>query len=127
MANMIAEIIYPSEIKIKISNLTDADGNIIPIEEYPYMKFIFADQFNGLAECIYDPTGIDSKGTKVVTTEDPDTGETETYLYVTVTDYKLKGELKYKVGIRIDDEAFADGKWRWYGEFVELGAKVVFK
>ena len=122
-----AEIIYPSQIKIKISNLTDADGNIIPIEEYPYMKFIIADQFNGQHICIYDPSGTDSTGTKVVTTEDPESGETETFLYVTVTDYKLKGELKYKVGIRIDDEAFEDSKWRWYGEFVDLGAKVVFK
>ena len=124
---MAAEIIYPSEIKIRISNLTDADGNIIPIEEYPYMKFIFADQFNGQHICIYDPDGTDSVGTKIVTTENPETGEIESYLYVTITDYKLKGELKYKVGIKIDDEAFSDGKWRWYGEFVSLGVKVVFK
>lgn len=114
------EIIYPSDIKIKITEITDGSGSPVVIpDELPYLKFIFADEFGGFYECVYDPQGTDTKGVKY--------NEDEGYLAVTITDYKMKGALKYKVGVKLDDADFSAGKWRFFGDFVELDAKVVLK
>ena len=112
------QIIYPSEIKIKIPVITDGEGNIVPVQDYPYMKFLFIDDYNCIYECIYDPEGTHSKGAKI----------SDGTLYLTIeSGYKLKGRLRYKIGVRISDDVFSDGEWEWFGEFKNAGINVVCK
>lgn len=104
------KIVFPSDFKLRINKITDLDGSVIAPDEYPYMAFVFVDDFGGMHKCIYDPDGVKSTGTAMV----------DDVLYVTVEKYKLKGPLRYKIGTQEADETFNDGNWKWFGEFTSL-------
>lgn len=104
------QIVFPSDIKLKINSVRDSEGTVISPSNYPYLIFSFVDDFGGAYRCIYDPAGTNSSGAKLV----------DDVLYVTIEQYKLKGKLSFKVGTKEGDEAFNDGSWKWYGEFKPL-------
>lgn len=104
------QIIYPSDFKFKINSISDSQGTVIPPDSYPKLIFMISDNYGGIHKCIYDPSGEESTGAKIV----------DGILYITVENYKLKGKIKYKIGTVDPDASFNDGSWKWYGEWKEV-------
>lgn len=105
------KIIFPSDFKIRINKITDADGTVLNPDEYPFLLFLVVDDFGGMHKCIWDPNGVKTYGAAM---EDD-------VLYFTIENYKLKGKLRYKIGTQEPDASFEDGNWKWFGEFKSLG------
>ena len=120
----IQQIVFPSDFKIRINSLVDQERQAIEeVEAYPYLMFIILDNYGGSYKAIYSPNK--SERLNVEIKDEKIEGTTKEVLYVDVENYSLKGNLKIKIGTAVDDTAFKDNKWNWYGTIKDLPAIVV--
>lgn len=120
----IQQIVFPSDFKIRINSVVDQERQAIEeVEDYPYLIFIILDNYGGSYKAIYSPN--ESERLNVEIKEEEIEGTTKEVLYVDVENYSLKGSLKIKIGTAVDDTAFKDNKWNWYGAIKDLPAVVI--
>lgn len=120
----IQQIVFPSDFKIRIKSVVDQERQAIEeVRDYPYLMFIILDNYGGSYKAIYSPN--ESERLNVEIKEEEIEGTTKEVLYVDVENYSLKGNLKIKIGTAVDDTAFKDNKWNWYGTIKDLPAIVV--
>lgn len=120
----IQQIVFPSDFKIRINSVVDQERQAIEeVEDYPYLIFIILDNYGGSYKAIYSPN--ESERLNVEIKEEEIEGTTKEVLYVDVENYSLKGNLKIKIGTAVDDMAFKDNKWNWYGKIQDLPAIVI--
>lgn len=120
----IQQIVFPSDFKIRINSVVDQERQAIEeVEDYPYLMFIILDNYGGSYKAIYSPN--ESERLNVEVKEEEIEGTTKEVLYVDVENYSLKGNLKIKIGTAVDDTAFKDNKWNWYGTIKDLPAVVI--
>lgn len=100
------DIIFPSDIKIRITSIKDAEGNILQPSDI-FLIFHIKDNNGNDYFAISDPEGTETKNTKI---EDG-------YLYVAIENYKLRGNLNWKIGTKVADSVFPDGYWQWFDKF----------
>ena len=107
------DIITPSDFKIRITRILDNNETPYEINPYDvYLIFKIVDKGGNEYIAISDPFGNNSKNT-VINSED---GK----LYVVVENYRLKGELSWKIGTKVPDSDFKDGEWRWFASYQPL-------
>ena len=109
------DIIHPSDIKIRITSIKDSEGNILTPNDI-FLIFLIRDKFDNEYVAIHDPSGVETKNTKV---EDG-------VLYVAIENYKLRGEISWKIGTKIQDEVFPDGYWQWFDKYQNMGINIKY-
>lgn len=107
-------IVFPSDIKLKVNSLKDKDGNDIDVMSV-FLVFDIFDQYHNHYYATSDPEGAKSKNTYF-------DGE---YLFVLIENYKLKGELYWKVGVVGEDESFPDGNQKTWGKCQKLNINII--
>lgn len=101
------EIVSPSDFKLKITSITDTEGNSVSPSEV-YLKFIVSTRYGNPYECVWTKNPETSKNIEYDAEND--------ILYLIVEDYELKGQVMLQVGTAIEDSAFKDGMWNWWAK-----------
>lgn len=113
----IIDIVFPSDFKIRINSIVDGEDTPIPFYEYPYLIFLITDNYGGAYKAIYSPVESERINVEVDTDNE--------IVYVIGENYLLKGNLKIKIGVAVDDIAFKDNKWNWFGAAKDLNARII--
>lgn len=106
-------IVFPSDIKLKVNSLKDKDGNDIDVMSV-FLIFDIFDIYNNHYYAVSDPEGVKTHNTYFDGNN----------LYVVIENYKLRGELSWKVGIVSDDEMFEDGNQKTWGKCQKLNINI---
>lgn len=107
-------VVFPSDIKLKINSVKDIEGNPIDITEV-FLIFDIFDIYNNHYYAVSDPEGVKSKNTYFDGTN----------LFVLIEKYKLRGELSWKVGIVSEDESFPDYNCKTWGKCQKLNINII--
>lgn len=98
----------PSDIKIQITEIRDANDNVVDMQAV-YIMFLFTDARNNEYRAVYDPTGEHTVNTKY----DAELG----VLKIMIQNYGcMRGSLQVKVGTKTVDTDFTDGMWDWWNK-----------
>lgn len=101
------EIISPSDFKLRITSITDTEGNTLSPSEV-YLRFIITARYGSPYECLWTKNPRTSKNIEYDAENDT--------LYLIIENYNLKGQVSMKVGTAIEDSAFKDGMWNWWAK-----------
>lgn len=110
------DIVAPSDFKIKLTHIYDADGNeLLPSDIYLY--FIISDKYEHTYEAKWMK---DNAGSDCVYLDEEDG-----LLYIVVQNYNLKGPLFIKIGTAVDDSHFKDNLWNWWAAPKKLDINII--
>jgi hypothetical protein len=113
-------IIAPSDFKIKLEHVRDAEDLVdIPLDSTAVI-FIFFDSYGNTYRCVHNPFS-ESGNVNCIT------DLAENTLTLVFKDYKLRDGLSVKMGTSIEDTEFDNGMWNSYDGSSRIPVKILWK
>lgn len=113
-------IIAPSDFKIKLEHVRDAEDLVdIPLDSTKVI-FIFFDSYGNKYTCVHNPFS-ESGNVNCITDLEENT------LTLVFKDYKLRDGLSVKIGTAIEDFEFEDGFWDSYESSNRIPIRILWK
>lgn len=111
---------YPSDFLLRVANITDKDGNPIPLDA---IRIDF--KFKGEGTEVYEATwdGFDSGNNKNTYSEYDETLGRDV-LFVIFEDYKIYGDIKMKIDTSVENDKFKDNRWNLFGCYKNANIKI---
>lgn len=111
---------YPSDFILRVANITDKDGQQIPLNGIR-IDFSFKGEGVEVYNAVWD--GFNSQN-NVNTKTEYDSTLGRDVLMVIFEDYKIYGDIKMKIDTQVENDKFNDNRWNLFGCYKNANIKI---